>query len=72
MTVFSAVYLAVGILDTFPFFLATQKDSPNTEATVAGLPSVPYTVSGNLQARERMLFSSHPPKSWFVWPACAH
>lgn len=55
MTVFlSAVHFAVGILDTFPFFLATQKrQSHYAEATVAGLPSVPYTVSGNLHAGVR-------------------
>ena len=42
----SAVHLAAGILDTFPFFLATQKrQSYYTEAMVAGLPSAPYRMN---------------------------
>lgn len=42
----SAVHLAVGILDKFPFSLAAQKkQSYYTKAIVARLSCVPYTVS---------------------------
>ena len=42
----SAVHLAVGVLDKFPFFLAIQKrQSYYAEAIATGLPYAPYTVS---------------------------
>ena len=42
----SAVHLAVGVLDKFPFSLAAQKkQSDHTKAIVTRLSCVPYTVS---------------------------
>ena len=62
----SSVYLAAGILDTFFFFPGPAKrQSSYTEALVSGLPSVPYTVSGNLQARVGVA-AAQPIATWVM------
>lgn len=55
MTVFYLQGILLWVFWThFLFFLATQKrQSHYAKATVAELPSAPYTVSGNLHAEVR-------------------
>lgn len=68
--VLSAVYLAVGVLDTFPFFLATQKDSPITLRPSCWASFCPLHSKWKSPSQSESAIQL--PKSWFVWPACAH